>query len=96
MRPRKARREAERDAEKLARDRVRLAALEVGGSPARPEEIGSAALVEPIARALRCLVCDGELALEEHAAEAGLRVAQLQCRRCGARRSRWFRIAQPS
>lgn len=95
-RARKARRQAARDAEKLARDRARLAALEPGGSPGRPQAIVTAALVEVIARSLPCLACGGETHLEEHAVDGALRVAVLRCRRCGAPRRHWFSIVQPN
>jgi hypothetical protein len=105
--PRAERRLRERDAEKIARARERLAYLEVGGDSARPVEVESASQVEPHALALSCLRCDGPYRLEEHAAVtvfvrsglrpsgAGdrLRVARLSCPRCGARREVWFRLA---
>ncbi len=93
------RRSAQRAADKLARDRERLAYLEPGGDRARPIEVESASQVEPHALALPCLSCDGPYRLEEHAAVAidghRLRVARLACPRCGARREVWFRLAPP-
>ncbi len=91
------RRSRERAADKLARDRERLAYLEPGGDRARPLEVESASQVEPHALALPCLGCDGPNRLEEHAAVTvdgdRLRVARLVCPRCGTRRDVWFRIA---
>ena len=90
------RRSRERAAEKLARNRERLAYLEPGGDPTRPIEVESASQAEPHALALPCLSCDGAYRLEEHAAVTAdgdrLRVARLVCPRCGARREVWFRL----
>jgi DNA-directed RNA polymerase subunit RPC12/RpoP len=91
--PRAERRVAERTADKLTRDRERLAYLEPGGDSARPIEVESASQIEPHALALTCLRCGGPNRLEEHAAVAGQRVARLACPQCGARREVWFRIA---
>ncbi len=91
------RRSRQRAADKLTRDRERLAYLEPGGDRARPIEVESASQVEPHALALTCLTCDGPNRLEEHAAVVidgdRLRVAKLLCSRCGARRDVWFRLA---
>jgi hypothetical protein len=91
------RRERERAAEKLVRDKVRLARLEDGGAPERPVRVESASQVEPHALAMACLRCGGAPRLVEHAAETHggdrLRVARLECPRCGTRREIWFRIA---
>lgn len=93
MSARAERRSRQRDAEKLAQSRERLAYLEPGGDRARPIEVESASQVEPHALGLPCLRCDGPNRLEEHAAVEGLRVARLLCPRCGARREVWFRLA---
>jgi hypothetical protein len=94
--PRAARREAERDAMKLARDRERLAALEPGGSPERPIEITSASEVEVTARGMVCPRCSGEVRIEEHLAEtvggSRLRIARVVCSFCRAQRSIYFRL----
>ena len=91
------RRSRQRAADKLARDRERLAYLEPGGDRARPLEVESASQVEPHALALPCLRCEASVRLEEHAAVVvegdRLRVARLGCPRCGARREVWFRLA---
>ncbi|MDP9003049.1 MAG: hypothetical protein M3O46_23405 [Myxococcota bacterium] len=95
--PRALRRADARAADKLARDRERLARLEPGGDPARPLDVESASQVEPHALALVCVRCSGSTRLEEHAAvtveHERLRVARLACPQCGAHREVWFRIA---
>jgi hypothetical protein len=94
--PRAERRAVERDARKDVQLRARMLQLSPGGAPERPIEVGTASLVEPTARALRCALCDGALQLDEHAAETrdgiALRVAKMRCVRCGAPREVWFRI----
>ena len=94
--PRNERRAAARDADKLARDREKLARLEPGGVPERPVDVESASQIEPHALAMRCLRCDGANRLVEHAAETvggqRLRAARMACARCGATRTLWFRI----
>ncbi|MRG93360.1 hypothetical protein [Polyangium spumosum] len=93
---RAARREAERAAVKLARDRERLASLEPGGAPSLPIEITSASEVEIAARGKPCARCGGEVRVEEHLAEtvgtSRLRVARVFCPACGARRAIYFRL----
>lgn len=93
---RNLRREAGRTAQKLARDRERLARLEPGGTSERPIDVESASQIEPHASAMTCLRCDGANRVVEHAAATvggeRLRPVQLACSRCGARREVWFRI----
>jgi hypothetical protein len=96
-RARTVRREAERAAVSLARDRERLFALEPGGSPERPIDVQAVSVVELRAVAVRCPRCDGEHRVDEHAAvttEGGarLREMRLACRECGSKRSLWFRL----
>ncbi|WP_146652089.1 hypothetical protein [Labilithrix luteola] len=102
-RSRTERREAARDAAKLAKARMRLAALEAGGSAERPIEVTSASIVEPHASSLPCPACGAPgVRVEEHVAvtvpgDAGeeprrLRVARVVCPRCGTRRDVFFRI----
>src|SRR6478672_5038746 len=92
-RARTERREAAREAEKLARARMKLALLEAGGAPERPIVVASASVVEPHATSLPCPACGvGGVRLDEHAAEEGLRVTRVRCARCGTRREIWFRI----
>jgi DNA-directed RNA polymerase subunit RPC12/RpoP len=97
--PRAVRREAERSALKLARDRERLAALEAGGSPERPIELASASQVEGTARSTPCARCGGEVRVEEHLAEtiggARLRVVHVACPACGYKRPMYFRLGGP-
>jgi ribosomal protein L37E len=96
-RARTARREAARDAEKIARSRMKLAALEAGGGPDRPIEVTSASIVEPHASSMPCAACGApNVRVEEHVAvtmdERRLRVTHVICQRCGARREVFFRI----
>jgi DNA-directed RNA polymerase subunit RPC12/RpoP len=98
-RARTVRREAERGALALARDRERLFGLEAGGSPERPIEVSAASVVEVRANAVACPRCTGKHLIDEHAAVltergARLREARLVCRECGSRRSLWFRVAE--
>jgi hypothetical protein len=93
-RPRTARRAHERAARKLVRDREQLAALERGGSAARPIAVASAAVVEVRARALPCPQCGGEYQLLDHLAHpGGLRQVRVRCRVCGVPRDLWLRLA---
>jgi hypothetical protein len=98
-RPRTERRERERAAQKLARDRERLARLDAGGAPERPIELASASQVEVHARSLGCARCGGEARVTAHEAHVvraqSLRLVRLACPACGARREVWFRIAEP-
>lgn len=93
QRPRTARREQERAAKKLVRDREKLAALVPGGSRERPIEVGSSAVIEPRVESTPCPQCEGRLQIREHASEgAGLRRVDVICRTCGAPRSFWYRL----
>lgn len=102
-RARAERRQAERDAAKLARTRIKLAALEAGGGVDRPIEVTSASIIEPHASSMPCAACGAQgLRVDEHAAltvvvEGGeaarrLRVVHVHCPRCGTRRDVFFRI----
>jgi transposase-like protein len=97
-RPRNARRRLERAAEKLERDRERLFVLSPGGSAERPIAVEAAAVVDVRALSVPCPRCEGPHELVEHAAVlAGgerLREARLRCRRCGTRRSLFFRLEE--
>ena len=104
-RPRTERREAARDEAKLARVRMKLAALEPGGALERPIEVTSASIIEPHASSMTCAAC-GNLGVrvEEHVAQTfggtgtgteparRLRVVHVLCQRCGTRREVFFRI----
>lgn len=97
-RSRTLRRELERAEKKHLDDRMALSRLEPGGSPERPLEVSTASLVEPTARAMPCPACGGSVRVLDHTAEtiAGrrLRVAKVDCARCGAQVSRYFTIAE--
>jgi predicted RNA-binding Zn-ribbon protein involved in translation (DUF1610 family) len=97
-RSRTERREAEREAVKLTKNRLKLAALEPGGAPDLPIEVTSASIIEPHAMSMPCASC-GELGgrVDEHVAvtlagERRLRVVHIHCPRCGLRREIFFRI----
>jgi hypothetical protein len=96
-RPRARRRELERELGKIEDAREKLARLSEGGAAERPIEVSSASVVEPHALALGCARCEGELRLEAHTAvraESGpLRLVRARCKRCGAAREVWLRIA---
>lgn len=103
-RARTERREAERGAVKLAEARLKLAALEAGGSPERPIEVSSASIVEPHAAGLACAACGGTTRVEEHSAVTlpdasgtprSLRIARVRCTRCGITRDIYFRLGTP-
>jgi hypothetical protein len=97
-RARTDRRESERDAAKLARSRMKLAALEAGGAHDRPIEVASASIIEPHASSMPCAACGAEgLRVDEHVAvtledSRRLRIVHVHCRRCGTRREVYFRI----
>ena len=96
-RARTERREAARAAVKTAEARLKLAALEAGGSPARPIEVASASVVEPHASSMACAACGNPgVRIDEHVASvvdgARLRVVHVRCSRCGVKREVYFRI----
>ena len=101
-RARTERREAARAAEKIARQRQKLAALEPGGAPDRPIDVATASVIEPQARAMACSRCgaEGAARIAEHEARAigerRLRVVVVSCARCGSERPVYFRIVHPS
>lgn len=90
------RRAQARAREELVRDLERLARLEPGGSPQRPLDVDTPAIVDIRAVAKPCPLCDGSLELEKHAAVEidgdRLRVATVCCTICGVRRSMYFRL----
>jgi len=98
-RPRTARRAQARTLGKATEKLSRLAAELPGARPETALSVTSAAVVEPRARAHRCVFCDGELELTEHrvAAHAGelLREVELRCRLCHTPRRLFFRVAPP-
>lgn len=93
-RDRTARRQRERAARGLVRDREKLDTLGPGGSAARPLPVETVAVIELRATRAPCPQCQGELQLLSHDAvvvdERRLRVVRLRCRTCGAPRERWF------
>ena len=93
---RATRREALRAAQKLGELRGQLAALEPGGSPGRPRDVESPAVIDVHAISLPCTACEGELELLEHTVveHAGqrLRQAHLRCRRCGTDRDVFYKL----
>jgi hypothetical protein len=95
---RSARRRLERGAEKLERERERLFELSPGGNAERPLSVKSASVVETRALSVVCPRCDGPHEILEHAAvlvgSERLREARLRCRRCGTRRSLFFRVEE--
>jgi len=94
------RREQERVKERLKEDRERLFALEAGGSPERPLDAPSAAVIESHALSVPCPLCGANHELVEHSAHVKngvrLRETKLRCRQCGSTRSLWFKIVGPS
>ncbi|WP_437805168.1 hypothetical protein [Sorangium sp. So ce1078] len=97
---RAARRAGDRDAEKLTRDLERLALLEPGHTPGRAIALDAASQVEVAARSIPCPRCRGAFRVEDHTAETlegvRLRVAQVVCSACGARRKLYFRLGAAS
>ena len=98
QRPRTERRVRDRAARELVRDRQKLAALMPGGSPERPIDVPSAAVIPLRARATPCPLCDGELRIEHEAAESRggrlLHATHVACARCGVARVLWFHVAR--
>lgn len=96
---RAARRQTDRDVQKLMRDRSRLAVLEKGGAPDRPIQVTSASEVEIAARSTPCFQCGAIVRVDEHLAETidaeRLRVARVSCPACGTKRSLYYRIGPP-
>jgi hypothetical protein len=87
------RRQRARAVHKLIHGRERLAAMTQGGSPQRPINVKSAAVIEPRARAIACPQCAGECVTEDHRAEAGLRAVRVRCRQCQVARTLWFTLS---
>lgn len=83
----------ERDARRLVRAKQELASLSRGGTPERPIEVLSSAVIDLRAEGTPCPLCEGRLGIEEHRApSAGLRAVAVRCRQCGVARTLWFRI----
>jgi len=92
---RKARRAKDRETVKEARQRLRLASLEAGGSKDRPRSITTSHLVESVAGSMPCPACGGAVRVLEHVVQDTLRVAHVQCALCNVARSVYFRIDTP-
>lgn len=96
QRPNTAKRAADRDTVRLAKDLERLDALAEGASPARAIEIVSPSEVEVRAESVPCPICAGRLRIDAHDAETidglRLRIARMRCETCRAPRVRYFRI----
>ena len=89
------RRERERAARQLVRDREKLANLSPGGAPERAIDVESAAVIEGRVRSMPCAQCEGAYRVLDHRAEgAGLRAVDARCERCGTPRTVWFRIVR--
>jgi hypothetical protein len=95
-RARSERRERERKADKLVRQRERLEATEAGASAERPIEVESTSQIDGVARSLRCPRCDlGLFIAYERASVVGARVCravETECRQCGRRRTVHFAV----
>jgi hypothetical protein len=91
-RKRTERRTQDRDAQKVVLARAKLASLELGGSPARPQIVQSASVIEPHAESQSCYACGGSVRVMEHRAEAGLRIVSVRCKNCGRARDVFFEL----
>ncbi len=80
----------------LAAERERLALLEPGGHPENPIEVVSPSVVEPRASSMPCARCEAEVRVVDHQARTvdgkRLRIAQVECSRCGLQREVYFRL----
>ena len=82
-RSRTVRRQAERDARKLADAKWKLTLLEPGFRPDKPIVVESASQIEPHVRGMQCPVCDVGFHVVEHVATAEGRVVKARCPQCG-------------
>jgi len=82
-RSRTVRRQAERDARKLADIKWKLTLLEPGFRPDKPIAVESSSQIEPHVRGIRCPVCDVGFHVVEHVATAEGRVVKARCPQCG-------------
>ena len=92
-RKRTERRTQDREAQKAVAARAKLASLELGGSPERPEIVQSASVIEPHTESQPCYACGGVVRVQEHRAEHGLRVVTVRCKDCGRARDVFYRLA---
>jgi len=90
------RRALQREQQKLAEARAKLARLEAGGSPTRPLPVASASVVESRAEAEACLSCGAAVRAVDHRAATiegrRLRVVETACSHCAAKRVWYFRL----
>lgn len=101
VRKRAARRAADRDAAKLARDVRRVEQASPGGRPGAPIQLTSASEVEVAATARPCPLCGESLRVVaheaiEHATAGRLRIARVICRACRSEWSRYYRLGAPA
>jgi predicted Zn finger-like uncharacterized protein len=82
-RSRTVRRQAERDARKLAEAKWKLMLLEPGFRPDKPLVVESSSQIEPHVRGLQCPTCDVSFHVVEHLATAEGRVVKARCPQCG-------------
>jgi hypothetical protein len=84
----------------VVRARERIARLEPGGTPSNPMDVDSASQIEVRAEGTPCLRCQGPYRVDEHTAESIgghlLRVVEVHCYHCGARRRFYFRVVPPA
>lgn len=80
--------------------REEQALADPGGHPANPIEIASPAVVEPKAANTSCIRCGHPVRVTDHQVQtvAGvrLRVAEVECSRCGLVRPIFFRLSKPA
>ncbi len=81
------------------RDLERLARLVPGGTAERPLDVDTPPLVDVIAAAMPCPLCESSLRLDEHTADTidgvRLRVAHVTCTVCGVARRIYFKLREP-
>jgi hypothetical protein len=97
-RARTERREHERAARSLVRDKQKLALLSPGGSAERAIEVPSPAVIPVRARGTPCPLCGGALRIDDESASVRddgvqLRAAHVTCVRCGVARTLWYRLS---
>jgi hypothetical protein len=100
VRPRTERRERERVQRTLVREREKLAAISVGGSPDRPISIPTSAVIQIRAESRPCPQCEGPLRLQEESVlrhnDTLLRCATVACGLCGTKRTLYVVIDGPN
>jgi anthranilate/para-aminobenzoate synthase component II len=89
-RSRTVRRQAERDARKLADAKWKLTLLEPGFRPDRPLVVESASQIEPHVRGMECPVCGVCFHVADHVATPEGRIVKARCPQCGKTPSVYF------